>query len=109
MQVELVVSVGILLFLVSLSRAIPLRSALPAEVGHEGQWKPVYQLAREWQSWKAQHKRRYASDNEELERHLVWLSNMKYIEGHNANKHMFGYHLSINQYGDMVGRCGLEE
>ena len=66
---------------------------------------PVFQLSHEWHLWKTEHQRSYASDNEELERHLIWLANKKYIEGHNANEHVFGYRLSMNQYGDLV--CGL--
>ena len=93
------------LCLLALSRALP--APLPTAGKESGQWKPVYQLSREWGLWKTEHRRSYGSDNEELERHLVWLSNMKYIEGHNANEHMFGYRLSMNQYGDMVGRGDL--
>lgn len=63
---------------------------------------PVYQLPQEWHLWKAQHRRTYTTSTEELERHLIWLANRKYIDSHNANKHVFGYSLSMNQYGDMV-------
>lgn len=63
---------------------------------------PVYQLGEEWHLWKAENEKMYTSDREELERHLIWLSNKKYIDGHNANKDIFGYTLAMNQYGDMV-------
>ena len=42
------------------------------------------------------------SKQEELERHIIWLSNKKYIEEHNANTDKFGYTLSLNQFGDLV-------
>lgn len=63
---------------------------------------PVYQLSHEWHLWKSKHKRTYSTSAEELERHLIWLANRKYIDGHNANTHVFGYSLSMNQFGDMV-------
>ena len=63
---------------------------------------PVYQLSHEWHLWKSEHKKSYITSTEELERHLIWLSNRKYIDGHNANVHIFGYSLSMNQHGDLV-------
>ena len=63
---------------------------------------PVYQLREEWHLWKAENGKMYKSDVEELERHLIWLSHKTYIDGHNANKDIFGYTLAMNQYGDMV-------
>ena len=63
---------------------------------------PVYQLREEWHLWKAENGKMYKSDIEELERHLIWLSHKTYIDGHNANKDIFGYTLAMNQYGDMV-------
>ena len=68
---------------------------------------PVFQLGKEWHAWKAGNGKVYESDMDELERHLIWLSNMKYIEGHNANQGMFGYALSMNQYGDIVSIAAL--
>ena len=40
---------------------------------------------------------------EELEKHITWLANKKYIEEHNVNADLFGYKLAMNQFGDMVG------
>ena len=62
----------------------------------------VYQHPQEWRLWKSEHRKSYTSTSEELERHLIWLSNRKYIEGHNANADVFGYSLSMNRFGDMV-------
>lgn len=56
----------------------------------------------EWFEWKQRHDKSYDSTLEELERHLIWLSNRKYIEQHNANAKVFGFTLSMNHLGDMV-------
>lgn len=61
-----------------------------------------YEFVEEWKLWKTQHERTYNTQPEELERHLVWLSNKKYIEAHNNNADVFGYTLSMNAFGDMV-------
>ena len=64
--------------------------------------QPVFQYVEEWNLWKDDHDKAYGSQLEELERHLVWLSNKKYIEQHNANSHLFGFTLAMNHFGDMV-------
>ncbi len=61
-----------------------------------------YELLEEWNLWKDQYGRSYGSEEEDLERHIVWLSNKKYIEQHNANAHVFGFTLAMNDFGDMV-------
>ena len=61
-----------------------------------------YEFVEEWRLWKTQHSKTYLSQPEELERHLVWLSNRKYIECHNNNADIFGYKLAMNNFGDLV-------
>ena len=61
-----------------------------------------YQHPEEWQLWKTEHGKSYESQREELERHLVWLSNREYINAHNANSDIFGFTLSMNHFGDIV-------
>ena len=56
----------------------------------------------EWQLWKTKHGKSYESQREELERHLVWLSNREYINAHNANSDVFGFTLVMNHFGDLV-------
>ena len=56
----------------------------------------------EWQLWKSQHGKSYGSQREELERHLVWLSNREYINAHNKNAHTIGYSLHLNHFADWV-------
>lgn len=56
----------------------------------------------EWSNWKLRHAKSYSSSLEELERHLIWLSNKRYIDHHNANSHIFGFTLAMNHLGDVV-------
>ncbi len=65
--------------------------------------QPKYEFVEEWQLWKSRHEKIYDTHLMELERHLTWLSNKKYIEQHNANSHIFGFELAMNNFGDMVG------
>ena len=60
------------------------------------------QHPEEWQLWKSQHGKSYQSQREELERHLIWLANREYINGHNKNSHEIGYSLQLNQFADWV-------
>lgn len=64
--------------------------------------QPKYQFVEEWNLWKGEHEKSYGSQLEELERHLVWLSNKKYIEQHNVNAHVLGFTLKMNHFGDLV-------
>ena len=61
-----------------------------------------YEYPEQWQAWKTDHEKNYTSQLEELDRHLVWLSNKKYIEGHNANEEYLGFSLAMNSFGDLV-------
>ena len=63
---------------------------------------PKYEFVEEWQLWKSDHGKKYDSQREELERHLVWLSNREYIQQHNVNAELFGFTLAVNHFGDMV-------
>lgn len=64
--------------------------------------KPRFRYEQEWSKWKFTNDRNYTSDLEELERHLIWLSNKVYIDQHNANAHIFGFTLAMNHLGDLV-------
>ena len=61
-----------------------------------------FEFLEEWEMWKEQHGKGYQSEREELERHLVWLSNKKYIDQHNVNTDIFGFTLAMNHFGDLV-------
>ena len=62
------------------------------------------QHPEEWDLWKTEHGKSYQSQREELERHLVWLSNREYINAHNANSHVKGFSLKLNHFADLVSR-----
>ena len=66
------------------------------------QARTVLHFQEEWHLWKAKHEKNYSSDLEELEKHLIWLSNKKYIEAHNAASDIFGYTLELNKFADLV-------
>ena len=67
------------------------------------QAQPIhYELSELWQEWKSDHGKNYSSQLEELDRHLIWLSNRKYIEAHNVNKDYMGFSLAMNWFGDLV-------
>ena len=61
-----------------------------------------YQFPEQWKAWKTEHGKNYSSELEDLDRHLVWLSNKKFIESHNANEDYFGFGLGMNSFGDLV-------
>lgn len=63
---------------------------------------PKFQLSEEWHLWKSEHGKTYQSYQEELEKHVTWQSNKKYIEAHNQNAHILGFTLKMNHFGDMV-------
>nr|ACU86976.1 silicatein-like protein [Aulosaccus sp. GV-2009] len=61
-----------------------------------------FKHVEEWSQWKLKHTKSYESSLQELEHHLVWLSNKKYVDYHNANQHIFGYTLALNHLGDVT-------
>lgn len=60
------------------------------------------QLSAEWHMWKAEHRKSYVTDREEVYRHVVWQSNSKFISAHNQFNLTFGYTLAMNEMGDLV-------
>ena len=61
-----------------------------------------FEHQEEWQLWKTEHGKSYQSQREELERHVVWLSNREYINSHNENSIKMGFSLRLNHFADMV-------
>lgn len=55
-----------------------------------------------WHVWKLQNSKIYSSLHEELERHITWLSNQVYIDAYNSRGDIFGFKLSMNEFGDLV-------
>ena len=44
----------------------------------------------------------YSSDEEELQRHMIWEANKNYVDNHNQNAEVFGFTLAMNKFADMV-------
>ena len=60
------------------------------------------ELHAEWSNWKAQHRKKYSTSVQDLERYVVWRSNRAYINYHNSFANTFGFYLAMNKFGDMV-------
>lgn len=74
-------------------------------MSHVSCYKAKFEFLEEWESWKGYYgNKSYKSQREEIEKHIVWLSNKEYIDQHNANTHIFGFTLTLNHLGDMVSK-----
>lgn len=61
----------------------------------------AFEFPAVWNAWKAEHGKNYRSVKEELYRHIIWQSNLKYVDEHNAHADKFGYTLKMNKFGDL--------
>lgn len=56
--------------------------------------------------------REYSSDEEELQRHMIWEANKNYVDNHNEHAHVFGFILTMNKFADLVSlsacHCALD-
>jgi len=64
------------------------------------------EFSAEWNEWKTKHGRIYSSEEDELTRYAIWVSNNAYIKEHNKHSDVHGFTLEMNQFGDMVG-CSM--
>ena len=62
----------------------------------------AFDYEEEWRGFRSQFGKKYSSDLEELTRHEIFESNMKYIEEHNKNADKHGFTLGVNEYADLV-------
>lgn len=69
----------------------------------------AFKVDSEWLEWKKEHSRVYETDIHELERYVTWQSNKAYIDAHNQLKDQFGFHLALNQFGDLVGNMYIPD
>jgi hypothetical protein len=67
-------------------------------------WEGKIEHPEEWDLWKTEHGKSYESQREELDRHLVWLSNREYINAHNKNFVVTGFSLRLNHFADLVSQ-----
>ena len=66
-----------------------------------------FEYSTEWEAWKAQHGKKYASKELELVRQEIFESNMKFVEEHNKNADKHGFTTAMNEFGDLVSpACG---
>ena len=49
-----------------------------------------------------EHAKFYLSAEDELQRQIIFESNMKFIENHNENADVFGFTVAMNEFGDLV-------
>ena len=61
-----------------------------------------FEYSTEWEAWKAQHGKKYASKELELVRQEIFESNMKFVEEHNKNADKHGFTTAMNEFGDLV-------
>ncbi|XP_048470127.1 testin-2-like [Rhincodon typus] len=62
-------------------------------------------LDEDWKNWKLKYEKQYTED-EEIDRRMVWEDNMRYIEQHNL-EHSMGKHtftVGMNQFGDLTNK-----
>ena len=57
-------------------------------------------LNQQWQEWKQQHEKIFATEQEETRRLGIWMNNMAAIQEHNLQNHSFT--LKMNHFGDLV-------
>lgn len=62
----------------------------------------AFQYTAEWEMWKKEHGRNYATDEEELHRHIIWESHKEYVDNHNENSKIFGFTLAMNEFADLA-------
>lgn len=48
------------------------------------------------------HSKRYSSDEEELQRHIIWEANRNYVQNHNEHAAVFGFTVAMNEFADLV-------
>ena len=61
----------------------------------------AFDYTTEWEMWKMEHGKQYATEKEEMIRRTVFESNFNYINNHNANSKTLGYKLALNEYADI--------
>lgn len=65
---------------------------------------PDVSLDKDWEKFKVDFSKKYATENEEKLRRVIWENNLEIITKHNkdADAGVFTYTLGMNKYGDMT-------
>ena len=78
-----------------------------------------FEFTEEWELWKKvrcyfgmsrhsinyawqENEKEYSTDEEELQRHMIWEANKNYVDNHNEHADVFGFTLAMNQLADLV-------
>ena len=59
-------------------------------------------IPQNWEEFKGQFNKQYASEEEELRRQAIFLENLQFIDGHNAATS--SYMVAMNKYGDLTAK-----
>ena len=63
-----------------------------------------FEYPQEFQDWKVKYNKVYETKETELERQIIWESNKKFVENHNANSDKFGFTVAMNEFADLVSK-----
>ena len=61
-----------------------------------------FEYTQEFQEWKVKYNKVYETKDLELRRQIIWESNKKFVENHNANADKFGFTVAMNKFADLV-------
>ena len=61
-----------------------------------------FEYTQEFQDWKVKYNKVYETKDLELRRQIIWESNKKFVENHNANADKFGFTVAMNEFADLV-------
>ena len=64
-----------------------------------------FQYTQEFHEWKVKHSKVYETEEVELARQIIWESNKKFVENHNANADKFGFTVAMNEFADLVSNA----
>ncbi|XP_003382719.1 PREDICTED: cathepsin L1-like [Amphimedon queenslandica] len=60
-----------------------------------------FEYTQEFQDWKVKYNKAYETKETELARQVIWESNKKFVENHNANSDKFGFTVAMNEFADL--------
>ena len=61
-----------------------------------------FEFTQEFQGWKIKYNKVYETKEIEFARQVIWESNKKFVENHNANADKNGFTVAMNEFADLV-------
>ena len=61
-----------------------------------------FEFTQEFQEWKVKYNKVYETKEIEFARQVIWESNKKFVENHNANADKNGFTVAMNEFADLV-------